>query len=274
MLVKTSNTTFSDQEAFVLFFDGWVSLFKADPTVNAICVLFSQRALETGHFQSMNNWNFGNIKHTSSNLVAKDHDYCLYECGEFIHGQFQMFYPPDPVCEFNSYVSAKDGIIEYISFLAKRERYASAWQQLLKGDPVQYCKELKENGPYFTAPLVKYTGTLVKLFNEFKIKFKELFETKSKEIQDLSFMKEEIEEKFIRGLTNISEGIHFDVEYPKYNSGVVWITLDYNKQHILIEWQKDVGYGIHYDDPGGFPVIERHQTAIMIQAIVKEIFEI
>jgi len=268
MLIQTSNTKLSEPEAFDLFFDVWIYLFKELPTLDSLCILLAQTALETGHFQSMKNWNFGNIKHT------KNHDYCLYECGEFIHGQFQMFYPPDPVCEFNSYSSAKDGIAEYISFLAKRERYASAWQQLLKGSPVQYCKELKENGPYFTAPLAKYTSVIVKLFDQFKIKFKELFELKSKEIQDLSFMKEEVEEKFIRGLTNISEGIRFDVEYPKYNFEVVWITLSYLKRNILVEWQQDVGYGIHYDDPGGFPVIERHQTAIMVQTIVKEIFEI
>ena len=268
MLIQVSNTKLSELEAFNLFFDGWISLFKEIPTFNSICILLAQTALETGHFQFMKNWNFGNIKHT------KDHDYCLYECGEFIHGQFKMFYPPDPVCEFNSYVSAKDGIIEYISFLAKRELYASAWQQLLKGDPVQYCKELKENGPYFTAPLWKYTGVLVKLFDQFKTKFKELFELKLKENQNLSFMKEEIEEKFIRGLTNLSDAIQFNIEYPKYNFEVVWITLSYQEHRILVEWQQDVGYGIHYNDIGGFPVVEIHQTAIMIQAIVKEIFEI
>ena len=75
MLIETSNTVLSDQEAFILFFNGWVSLFKEIPTFNAICILLSQTSLETGHFQFMKNWNFGNIKHT------KNHDYCLYECG-------------------------------------------------------------------------------------------------------------------------------------------------------------------------------------------------
>lgn len=268
MLIETSNTKLSESEAFNLFFDSWILLFKEIPMFDALCILLAQTALETGHFQFMKNWNFGNIKHT------KDHDYCLYECGEFIHGQFQMFYPPNPVCEFNSYPSAKDGIVEYISFLAKRERYASAWRQLLKGDPVQYCKELKENGPYFTAPLGKYTGVVVKLFEQFKLKFKEIFDSKSKEYEDLSLVKEEIENRFVQQLKNISSNIQFDIGYPKYNFEVVWITLSFNNKQIVVEWQKDFGYGIHSDNVGGFPIVERYELPDLLQTFLKKVFEI
>lgn len=268
MLFQTIETKLSEQEAFKLFFEAWIFLFKEIPTLNSLCVLLAQTALETGRFQSMKNWNFGNIKRT------KDHDHCLYECGEFINGRFKMYYPPDPVCEFNSYLTAKDGIVEYISFLAKRERYVSAWSALVKGDPVQYCKELKEKGPYFTAPLEKYTEVLVKLFNEFQARFKTMFETKKKEITDLSSLKEEIENNFIKLLFRfISSNVKYEIEYPQYNSGVVWIKLDFNDKHILVEWQKDVGYGIHYDDLGGFPVIERCDKIITSIAVIKEIFE-
>ena len=110
--------------------------------------------------------------------------------------------------------------------------------------------------------------------NKFKLKFKEIFDSKSKEYEDLSLVKEEIENRFVQQLKNISSNIQFDIGYPKYNFEVVWITLSFNNKQIVVEWQKDFGYGIHSDNVGGFPIVERYESLDLVKTTLKEIFEI
>lgn len=162
-LVETKNTILSIEEITYALKEGWFLNFNYYPTKEQLAVLWAQACLETGRGKFLRNYNFGNIKRT------KDHMYCQYECSEIINGKEYKYVPPHPETSFNAYPSAVEGAKEYIQFLIQRKRYLPAWEQVLKGDPVAYCAELKKAG-YFTADLNRYTKGVVALCDEFKSK--------------------------------------------------------------------------------------------------------
>lgn len=162
-LIKTENTILTIEQITHALKEGWFMALGNYPEVNQLAVLWAQVCLETGRGKFIRNYNFGNIKKT------KDHDYCQYDCGEWIKGKFYNFVPPHPETSFNSYPSAEQGAKEYIEFLINKKNYQPAWQQVLKGDPAAYCAALKAGG-YFTEPLENYTPVVVKLCQEFKSK--------------------------------------------------------------------------------------------------------
>ncbi len=50
--------------------------------------------------------------------------------------------------------------------MSQSQRYAEAWEQILRGDPAAFSKALKAHG-YYTANEVQYTAAVVSLFREF-----------------------------------------------------------------------------------------------------------
>lgn len=245
MLKKTISTPLSQEQLFSHLFDAWCLKFQEIPNYNSLIILLSQVCLETGHGKLMKNNNWGNLKR------GNYPDYCQYECGEYLNGKFQMFFPPHPETQFASFNTPTEGALNYISFVADRQRYISAWEQLLKGNPYRYVEELKLRGPYFTAPLDKYTGVLVSLFDSLKKKFQNLFEQKKSETEDVSEVLNEIKSNLIPLLED--KKLTFDIKYPEKKYGIVWITvlLSANKS-LKIEYQHDVGYGLHSGDTDGF----------------------
>jgi hypothetical protein len=175
LLVDAVDTRLSESELTYALKEGWKLNFNQQPNIDSLAILWSQVCLETARGSKCKNFNFGNIKKT------KDHKYCMFRCNEVINGKIEWFDPPHPQTHFNAYDNSVLGAQEYINFISKRERYKLAWEQLLKGDPVRYCMELKKAG-YFTADLVHYTKGVSSLFMEFKKRQEELMSFKPKPI--------------------------------------------------------------------------------------------
>lgn len=170
-LKEAKYTKLTEAEATYALREGWKLVFGDYPSLDALAVLWAQSALETGRWQFIWNYNFGNVKRHD------DHDWCMFKCSEIINGKNTWFEPPHPQTHFNAYTSSVDGAKEYIEFVSKRPRYQEAWARLMDGSPIKYCAALKKAG-YFTADLIKYTNGVVKLTDEFKKKSATLLEYK------------------------------------------------------------------------------------------------
>lgn len=161
------NTPLKSQEIAYYLREGWVMLFNEDPSLDSLAILWAQVKLETGSDAGSmcRNWNYGNIKKNKEFTP----NWTSYDAGEYLTTGYQLFHPYHPQCSFAAWKTPLYGAIGYLSFLSKRKRYLKAWEELKKGDPVGYCRELRAGG-YFTAPLDAYTKVVVKLVNEFKAK--------------------------------------------------------------------------------------------------------
>ncbi len=161
-------TPLSEEQATYYLREGWHELHGSYPSNNTLAILWAQTALETGRWSLLRNHNWGNIKRRK----GIEH-WTSYEAGEYLDKgdgvKHYMFYPYHPQTHFSAWKSALDGATGYIEFLLKKKRYQKAAVELIAGDPVAYCRELRAGG-YFTAPLDKYTKVVVKLFNEFHSK--------------------------------------------------------------------------------------------------------
>lgn len=138
-------------------------VFGEDPRPEVLALVLAKAALETGNFQSIWLGNFGNIKAADSygGFVQ------FYRCNEIINGKVQWFDPPHPQTRFRAYASASDGAEDYFRFIAGRKRYALAHAAMLRGDPVEYVRELKRAG-YFTAHEEPYRKAVVSLVNTYR----------------------------------------------------------------------------------------------------------
>lgn len=156
-------TPLTEEEATYYLKTAWKNIFGVYPTVNSLALLWAQSLGETGRWKLLRNNNWGNIK------KRDEWNYTSYEAGEVLNGKHEMFYPYHPQTLFAAWDAPLEGAEAYIRFLSERRRYAKAWAEVMAGDPVQYCIELKKAG-YFTADLDHYTKGVVRLTNEFKSK--------------------------------------------------------------------------------------------------------
>ena len=129
----------------------------------ALAIIVSQSALETGRWKSLYCNNFGNEKATSS----WSGDYYMIRCNEILSdGKLHWFDPPHPQTWFRAFPDAATGAESHVRFLSQNARYSEAWHAALRGDPVAYAHALKVHG-YYTASEALYTKAVVSLFNEF-----------------------------------------------------------------------------------------------------------
>lgn len=178
---KSTKIKITEKDAAQALYDAWYDVYNEYPSYDSLTVLLAKTALETGRFKvGFYNYNFGNIKAKNVNTQQ----FQMYECGEIINGKWSMYYPPNPQCIFVSYNSLKEGAIDYIKFVSQKQRYKKAWEEVIKGDPKQYVIELKKAG-YFTAKLEPYLNTVIKLFNEYKVKINEWNISPSMSLEDI-----------------------------------------------------------------------------------------
>ncbi len=158
-------TPLTEEEATYYLKAAWKSIYGVYPSVNSLALLWAQSAGETGRWKLLRCNNWGNIKRRKSDTTLK---WTSYDAGEVLaDGKHYMFYPYHPQTHFAAWEDPLDGAEYYIRFLSGRERYKKAWVEVMAGDPVAYCRELKKAG-YFTADLAHYTRGVVRLTNEFK----------------------------------------------------------------------------------------------------------
>lgn len=135
----------------------WRQLLPADPTLDALAVLWAQYALETGRGKSCFNNNLGNIRHVDGD--GRDH--MMLDTFEYIGGK-----RVDMPGAFRSFPTLRDGAVDYLRFLT-RPAYADPWACVVAGDAEGFARALKSKG-YYTAPVEQYVSGLRSLAAEFR----------------------------------------------------------------------------------------------------------
>ncbi|MFZ5894751.1 MAG: hypothetical protein ACOY0T_27050 [Myxococcota bacterium] len=160
MIVPNRLTPLEASEAGRVLFAAYAALTGKQPTDAVGALLLAQSALETGNWQKIHNYNFGNIK------ARADYPQIVqFRCSEVLNGVEQFFDPPDPHCNFRAYSNASDGALDYMKVLHSQPHW---WQGLHTGDPSAYVDALATPPKYFTANPATYKRTLTALFNQFR----------------------------------------------------------------------------------------------------------
>ena len=158
----------------------WLAKFGSDPPTNAIAVLMSQSALETGSWQSCVCYNLGNVKASTN---ANDH--CFFTTWENMSASQiaayvaastpdapvrevsptkAVFGPRHPVACFRAFGSLTEGAAFYLNFLATH--YSAAWAFVLTGDIFGFNHALKAHG-FYSADESAYLSGLCRMFDSY-----------------------------------------------------------------------------------------------------------
>lgn len=157
------------------------------PSDDVLALALAKCALETGRFQKIWNFNYGNIKAGATyrgmftcillNEVIKvggvDRVVWFAPDGELVGGPTSKLKgAPLPVpnghpqTRMRVHANHFDGAFEYVDFLRKRP---AMWSALQLGEPIAFVSALKRGG-YFTAPEAAYSKAVASLFREFRLK--------------------------------------------------------------------------------------------------------
>ena len=187
---RRTEITFEDMKGAMS--RAWKQTFGNEPSVDSLCVLLAQSALETGQWRACYCYNLGNVKAGKSWTG----DYCFYYADEIVdsvtaqkwfdlraprtdgqagdnivlkqlpNGKVRTtLYPDHPACRFRTFTNLNAAVEHHIEFL--RGRYAEALPFAEAGDPAGFVRVLREKG-YFTAPLDPYIRSVTSLFEKFK----------------------------------------------------------------------------------------------------------
>ena len=163
----------------------WLTQEGSAPRREAILVLLSQWACETGWGASMHCFNLGNVKASREGAC----DFTYFGCGEDLsiteanrqvaldpahakigaveagpHGVVAhvRFEPDHPTCCFAAFDSLEAGSVFYLALL--RRRFAGAWPSVVRGDIAGFAEELKRLG-YYTAAVDTYRKALTGIYS-------------------------------------------------------------------------------------------------------------
>lgn len=167
-LVPTTRTSYTVPQMIEAFIRAWYHEFNEMPKKEAIGVIWSQTAIETGATTSMWNNNIGNVKYSPNKDPNADTGVkymMLANVWEIIKGKKIIFQPPDPATWFRAFDTLEEGIRFQLNFL-KNKRYKSSWKAVEAGDPVQFAHLLKV-AKYYTAPEDEYAKGMRFHFNKF-----------------------------------------------------------------------------------------------------------
>ena len=164
-LVPAVKTVYSKGEIAKALVIGWKQQFGDVPKKQAIGVLYSQIAIETG-FKAMWNNNIGNVKVPSKLEETIDFDYMmLASTWEIINGKKVYFQPPHRQTWFRSFRTLNEGVAHHLYFL-KNGRYKAVWGSIERGSIVDFATTLKNRG-YYTASVSDYIKGMNLYYNEF-----------------------------------------------------------------------------------------------------------
>lgn len=178
-LVPAVRTPLTLEQALAALADALSAFMQLDPPPRPLSILTAHSALETGHWASMWNNNWGNVKMPPT----ADGTYTQFRCNEVIGGKVMWFDPPHPQCNFRAFATASEGAIEQVRFLAERPRYAEAWRRCLAGDPAGFVRALHAAG-YFTAALEPYERAVVSLTNNIEPVARRILESEHHGLDD------------------------------------------------------------------------------------------
>lgn len=182
--LPATKTTISEPELRAALGAAWDAKFGTEPPTNAIEVLLSQSALETGAWSACRAFNLGNIK----NPLRAD-DWCYFTTQErlpsatahkmaaastpsaactIVPGSDDgtwarvVVEPRHIACCFRAFSSLEEGAAWYLDFLAAHE--TTAWPAVLAGDPIAFSHALKQHG-YYTAAEHEYVSGVCRFFD-------------------------------------------------------------------------------------------------------------
>jgi len=147
-----------------------------NPKLEQLALCLAKSALETGRWQKIWNYNFGNVKAGGSYIGM----FTCIRLNEVIDGKVKWFNPDSegfavppghPQTRMRAYANAWDGAQEYIGVL--RGRFGLAYDAMMTGDPVKYVHTLKAMH-YFTADEGAYLKGVQSLYREFVAKLQGL----------------------------------------------------------------------------------------------------
>lgn len=167
-LVPTTRTSYNGQQMIEGFVRGWFKQFGVLPKKEAVGVIWSQNALETGSTSSMWNNNIGNVKFVASKNPSDDDGktyMMLANVWEIIGGKKVIFQPPHTATWFRAFPTLEEGVAFHLDFL-KNHRYKAAWAAVESGSPAQFAHLLKMSG-YYTAPEADYAKAMNSYFAKF-----------------------------------------------------------------------------------------------------------
>jgi hypothetical protein len=148
----------------------WPKVFGegTQPNEASLGMLWAQAALETGHFQKMYNYNFGNIKASAG--WSQNNKFTGFKCGENLkdaNGNVtsHLFSGEHPMCFFRAYDSLDAGVINFLGTLKKS--YGTALNFAAQGDPIGFTHALKQRG-YFTADEDRYAKGIASLYGNYR----------------------------------------------------------------------------------------------------------
>jgi flagellum-specific peptidoglycan hydrolase FlgJ len=120
------------------------------PSSRELAMLLAQSDLETGSWQSMFGWNFGN------SVVGKSG-------AQWFTLKNDADRPLDKRHHYRAFPSALEGASYYVRLLKKE--FPRAWSALSSGDPNLYAAALKEDR-YYEAPVSDYARGLASRYRE------------------------------------------------------------------------------------------------------------
>ncbi|MFZ5895552.1 MAG: hypothetical protein ACOY0T_31130 [Myxococcota bacterium] len=159
MIVQNRLTPLDRDAAANALIIAYQRITGALPSEKVATLLLAQSALETGHWKSIHNYNFGNIKAGAGYPIIVQ-----FRCSEVENGVETFYDPPDPHCNFRAYETAADGAVDYLKVLQSRPHW---WKGLHSEDPNAFVDALASPPKYFTANPERYKTALVSLYRQF-----------------------------------------------------------------------------------------------------------
>lgn len=151
--LMATKTPVSMKEMGEALSSAWTKLWGDVPTSKSILILLAHYGIETGNGSSLIQFNVGN-KRTGKGYTG---DYCTFLTFEIVNGK-----RVNQDGDFRAYQTLELGCIDYLKGL-KTGNFSRAWQAVIDGEPVAFCKLLKD-AHYYTQTLPIYTSALVNRF--------------------------------------------------------------------------------------------------------------
>jgi hypothetical protein len=144
-------TRLSPDDAAKYLAEGYLRVMAKRPSVSKMKLLISQSALESGNWQFMHNYNYGNEK-----LGGSDTHSQVYKIGDD---------PTDAGAQYAAFLNPEDGAEHYVRTLTKRDHWRAG---LESGKPLTFIKALSTPPVYFTADPQRYLVTMTKLIDQYE----------------------------------------------------------------------------------------------------------
>src|SRR5450432_1057593 len=160
MIVANRLTPLTRPDAAAALAEAYARITGGSPSARVVALLLAHTAFETGRWQKIHNFNFGNVKAAPSFSFITQ-----FQCSEVENGVEQSFDPPDPHCNFRAYSNAADGAVDYIKVLQSRPHW---WAGLQTEDPAAFVDALATLPKYFTGDPTAYKRAIASLFDEFR----------------------------------------------------------------------------------------------------------